>query len=72
MPPGILLKTHKTSHLQYTSSFLFQSCLTAVDNGIDVSCRYIEICECGFVFIPCGIDYFREVPTTPYSKTMIS
>ena len=30
--PGILLKTHKTSHSQYTHSF-YQSCLTVIDNG---------------------------------------
>ena len=29
---GILLKTHKTSHSQYTHSF-YQSCLTVIDNG---------------------------------------
>ena len=31
--PGILLKTHKTSHSQYTHSF-YQSCLTVIDNGL--------------------------------------
>ena len=31
--PGILLKTHKTSHSQYTHPF-YQSCLTVIDNGL--------------------------------------
>lgn len=30
--PGILLKSHKTSHSQYTHPF-YQSCLTVIDNG---------------------------------------
>ena len=37
--PGILLKTHKTSHLQYTHPF-YQSCLTVIDNGLMYPVEY--------------------------------
>ena len=37
--PGILLKTHKTSHSQYTHPF-YQSCLTVIDNGLMYPVEY--------------------------------
>ena len=36
---GILLKTHKTSHSQYTHPF-YQSCLTVIDNGLMYPVEY--------------------------------
>ena len=38
-------------------------------NGTDIQTIYSYMWICIY---SCGIDYFREVPTTPYSKTMIS
>ena len=51
---------------EYTLSFSANLLVNSDWLTVIKLCR-IEICECGFVHITCGLDYFRDDLTTAYS-----
>ena len=51
---------------EYTLSFSTNLLLNSNWLTVINLCR-IEMCECGFVYFACGLDYFTEDLTTAYS-----